>query len=129
MHAVDDRKVGAGARMEVATLLAENARLEAELDGLHRALQSRAAIEQAKGILMGISGCTEAEAFDRLVQLSQRRNVRLRVLAEMLLQVASLGRDTPDKAGLRQWLGDEIGGPNDRGNRPARGREPGRPRR
>jgi len=33
-------------------LLVENARLELQLDGLYRALQSRAAIEQAKGVLM-----------------------------------------------------------------------------
>jgi GAF domain-containing protein len=48
---------------------------------LERALQSRAPIEQAKGILMARHGYSDAEAFASLRRLSQQRNVKLREVA------------------------------------------------
>ena len=55
---------------------------------LRTAMQSRAVIEQAKGILIGQRRCTPQEAFDILVRLSQDTNRRLRDVAEALLAQA-----------------------------------------
>jgi GAF domain-containing protein len=40
---------------------------------LQKAMQSRAAIEQAKGILMGQRRCTAEDAFDLLIKISRTR--------------------------------------------------------
>jgi GAF domain-containing protein len=50
-------------------------------DQLQSALESRAVIEQAKGILMGREGITADQAFEVLVRASQRENRKLRELA------------------------------------------------
>ena len=55
---------------------------------LQTAMGSRAVIEQAKGILMGERRCTADEAFQILVDLSQRSNRKLRDVAEALVQNA-----------------------------------------
>ncbi|MCA2312453.1 GAF and ANTAR domain-containing protein [Mycobacterium intracellulare subsp. chimaera] len=52
---------------------------------LERALNSRAEIDQAKGALMAIHGCTADEAFERLVSGSQDQNVKLHEVAHQLL--------------------------------------------
>ena len=54
-------------------------------DHMRRAMESRAVIEQAKGILMAQRRCGPAEAFDLLVAASQRQNIKLRVLAEQVV--------------------------------------------
>ena len=95
------------AGQEAGDLLVENARLELQLDGLHRALQSRAAIEQAKGVLMAFCRCSEADAFAVLARLSQQRNVRLRVLAETLLRLAASGFEVSGEA-LDGWLLEQV---------------------
>jgi GAF domain-containing protein len=58
---------------------------------LQAAMQSRAVIEQAKGILMGQRRCTAAEAFDLLVQVSQDTNRKLRDVAQALVDEAARG--------------------------------------
>ena len=55
---------------------------------LQQAMQSRAVIEQAKGILMGTRRCTPDEAFNILVELSQRSNRKLRDVAAALVAKA-----------------------------------------
>ena len=52
-----------------------------EATNLTAAMESRAAIEQAKGIIMATTRCTADEAFDLLRQQSQRENRKLRELA------------------------------------------------
>lgn len=52
---------------------------------LRTAMQSRAVIEQAKGILMGLQRCSADEAFQILVRASQRENRKLREVAEELV--------------------------------------------
>ncbi len=52
---------------------------------LATAMKSRAAIEQAKGILMGAQRCNADEAFQILVRVSQRENRKLREVAEDLV--------------------------------------------
>jgi AmiR/NasT family two-component response regulator len=52
-------------------------------------MQSRAVIEQAKGILMVTRRCDADAAFDGLVELSQSTNRKLREVAELLVREAS----------------------------------------
>ncbi|MBV9292294.1 MAG: GAF and ANTAR domain-containing protein [Frankiales bacterium] len=56
---------------------------------LGEAMRSRAAIEQAKGILMAGRRCTAEEAFEILVNLSQTTNRKLRDVAVALVDEAS----------------------------------------
>ena len=56
---------------------------------LQTAMQSRAVIEQAKGILMGQRRCTAEAAFDLLVRLSQTTNHKLRDVAQALVDDAT----------------------------------------
>ncbi len=62
---------------------------------LQTAMQSRAVIEQAKGILMASRRCSAEEAFNRLVVLSQKSNRKLREVAEALVAAAVDGRPGP----------------------------------
>jgi GAF domain-containing protein len=58
----------------------------ADLAGhLKAAVQSRAVIDQAKGIIMAQNRCSADDAFRLLVRTSQGRNLKLRVLAERLV--------------------------------------------
>jgi len=52
---------------------------------LEQALESRAVIDQAKGVLMAVHGVDADAAFEMLVDKSQRTNTKLRVVAEDLL--------------------------------------------
>lgn len=56
--------------------------------GLAEAMQRRAVIEQAKGMLMAAQHCDEREAFDLLVKASQRENVKLRDVAQRIVDDA-----------------------------------------
>jgi GAF domain-containing protein len=62
---------------------------------MEEAMRSRAVIEQAKGILMAERGCDQGTAFDLLRMASQRENVKLREIAQRLVdsktQAASPG--------------------------------------
>jgi GAF domain-containing protein len=51
-------------------------------DQLQEAISSRSVIEQAKGVLMAREGLDADAAFDRLRQQSQTRNVKLRAIAQ-----------------------------------------------
>jgi AmiR/NasT family two-component response regulator len=55
---------------------------------LQNAMQSRAVIEQAKGILMGQRRCTAEDAFDLLIKISQDTNRKLRDVAQALVDQA-----------------------------------------
>jgi GAF domain-containing protein len=58
------------------------------VDQLQTAMQSRAVIEQAKGIVMAERRCTAEEAFNVLVRLSQESNRKLREVAQALVEEA-----------------------------------------
>jgi hypothetical protein len=60
-----------------------------ELDGLRTAMHTRATIEQAKGVIMALRGCTPDEAFQRLVQLSQRSQRKLHDVATLVVEDVS----------------------------------------
>jgi GAF domain-containing protein len=57
---------------------------------LQEAMTSRAVIEQAKGILMSAGRCTAEQAFELLVEASQRRNVKLRDVAARVVETGTL---------------------------------------
>lgn len=56
------------------------------VDQLNGALTSRSVIDQAKGALRAIHGCSEDEAFERLVTESQHSNVKLHTVARAFLE-------------------------------------------
>ncbi|WP_262287439.1 GAF and ANTAR domain-containing protein [Micromonospora sp. MA102] len=58
---------------------------------MREAMQSRAVIEQAKGIIMGQRRCSAEEAFAILAQVSQDSNRKLREVAESLVDRAVNG--------------------------------------
>jgi GAF domain-containing protein len=59
---------------------------------MQAAMQSRAVIEQAKGIIMGSRRCTADEAFAILTRLSQDTNRKLRDVAAALVAKATPGK-------------------------------------
>jgi GAF domain-containing protein len=72
----------AGIVLASAGLHQDLADLAAQLDA---AVRSRAVIDQAKGIIMAQNRCSGEEAFHLLVRTSQIRNLKLRRLAEQLV--------------------------------------------
>jgi AmiR/NasT family two-component response regulator len=56
---------------------------------LGEAMDHRALIEQAKGLLMAAQRCTSDTAFGYLVQASQRENVKLRDIAARVVADAN----------------------------------------
>ncbi|WP_319447780.1 MULTISPECIES: GAF and ANTAR domain-containing protein [unclassified Mycobacterium] len=71
------RTIGDFARYKSASRVAET---------IQGALENRAAIEQAKGMLMALHGIDAGAAFDMLRQESQAKNIRLHVIASDLVQ-------------------------------------------
>jgi hypothetical protein len=65
---------------------------------LRQALESHAAIDQAKGMIMLAYGGNDVEAFDRLRQASQHNNIKVRSLADGLV---ARGRTAGSVAALR----------------------------
>ncbi|MDT5251482.1 MAG: hypothetical protein QOH07_422, partial [Mycobacterium sp.] len=55
---------------------------------LEQALDSRAVIDQAVGIIRSRSGVSAEDAFSRLVRMSQNENVKLREVAARLVEEA-----------------------------------------
>jgi GAF domain-containing protein len=60
---------------------------------LHKALESRAVIDQAKGILMGGHHCSADAAFDLLVRQSRESNRKLRDIAQDIVDEVQRGGD------------------------------------
>jgi hypothetical protein len=63
-------------------------RMSAQVAQLRRALESRATIDQAKGIVMADRRCDADEAFRVLVNVSQDANTKLRDVADLLVSNA-----------------------------------------
>jgi PAS domain S-box-containing protein len=57
-------------------------------DQMRQAMESRAVIEQAKGMLIGAHGCSPDEAFQMLSESSQRANRKLHDLATAMVEGA-----------------------------------------
>lgn len=76
----------------VGSVLAGSRRLDelrAVVDQLGRALESRATIDQAKGVLMAHGGGSPDDAFERLSSISQQTNVKVREVARQIVERAS----------------------------------------
>jgi hypothetical protein len=58
-------------------------------DQMRVAMESRAVIEQAKGVVMSATGADAEKAFDLLRTASQHRNVKLRDLAQQVVDTRS----------------------------------------
>jgi hypothetical protein len=85
------------------------AALREENEQLRQAIRSRAVIEQAKGALMLRFGIEDSAAFAVLRRWSQDSNVKLRTVAETLVNlVCSEGSQTGEGHALAQWLHDQI---------------------
>jgi GAF domain-containing protein len=70
-----------------------------ELRNMHIAMKTRAAIEQAKGILMERYKITEDRAFAVLTRASQTSNIKLRTIAQDLIDTGTLhGTDAKAQA-------------------------------
>ena len=74
-------------RLEAQALVRDEqiAALMGEIEHLNKASESRAAIEQAKGVLMATMQAGPDAAFAVLVAASQRENQKLREIAERLV--------------------------------------------
>jgi hypothetical protein len=76
---------GRGLDVEIDLLRSTVRALRDELAGLHRAMASRAVIDQAKGALRAVSGASSDEAFALLAARSQNANRKLSVIATAVL--------------------------------------------
>ncbi|MFA5844352.1 MAG: response regulator [Coriobacteriia bacterium] len=72
---------------------AEARALEAEVVDLEERLETRKALDRAKGVLMS-KGATEQDAFRRLQKLAMDRRLTLRQVAEAVLLAAEADGDT-----------------------------------
>lgn len=64
---------------------------------MEQAMASRAVIEQAKGVLMGLRGLDESAAFELIRTASQNRNIKVRHLCQ---RIVSGAHDALEGAGL-----------------------------
>jgi AmiR/NasT family two-component response regulator len=64
-------------------------RAQERTKALQRALDSRAVIDQAIGIIRSRSGVSAEVAFDRLTRMSQSENVKLHLVAEHMVEEAA----------------------------------------
>jgi AmiR/NasT family two-component response regulator len=71
-----------------AALLAEVVELPARNEQLEQALESRAVIEQERGMVMVLAPCSCEQAWGLLVDVSQHCNVKLRDVAEAWVATA-----------------------------------------
>lgn len=93
-YTFDDREQAEGERFaaEASRALALAVRLTQHIqmtDQLQAALTSRTVIDQALGIIMGQNQCSAEEAFAILRTASQNRNVKLRVVAQEMVNAVN----------------------------------------
>ncbi len=69
---------------------------EAEVEQMRAAMASRAAIEQAKGILMLLTSCGDQVAFDLLAHISSHTHRKVRDIAEVITRSAAGSTRLPD---------------------------------
>ena len=70
--------------------------LEAEVAQMRAAMASRATIEQAKGILMLLTSCSDHVAFELLAHISSHTHRKVRAIAESITESASGHARLPD---------------------------------
>jgi hypothetical protein len=129
-RALDPAKVGVaelliafgGATLGNASIYGETQRTAHHL---RESAESRMVVDQAKGILMHALGCTAAEAFDRMREISQTRHVKVTDVAATIIkahrsvdQPGQPGAGEPGPADPAAVPGSESPGPG----QPAAGR-------
>jgi GAF domain-containing protein len=85
---LEHTEVFAGYAAVVVANVTSHARAVNEATHLRIAMESRAVIEQAKGVIMARDRCTAVEAFDMLKRISQQKNIKLRDLAQTIVDSA-----------------------------------------
>ena len=128
-RALDPAKVGVaelliafgGATLGNASMYGETQRTAHHL---RESAESRMVVDQAKGILMHAMGCTAAEAFDRMRQISQTRHVKVTDVAATIIK-AHRSVSQPGQAASSPPGPQDAGQPGDTG-RPAGARQKGR---
>ena len=91
---------------------------------LQQAMESRAAIEQAKGILMAAQRCSPDAAFNILVRASQNQNRKLRAIAEEIVERAARAQAAGTRGGPRSRVPGPGPAPNGRSEPAPRTPEP-----
>lgn len=86
-------------------------RLQLEIEGLRSAMQSRAVIEQAKGVLMFLYQVESERAFAILRRWSMESNVKIRDLAAALMDI-SLGAPAGDLDAARRAVQGAMRSPD-----------------
>ncbi|MFJ5777046.1 ANTAR domain-containing protein [Streptomyces sp. NPDC093094] len=83
--------------------------LQGEIEQLRRAVVSHAVVDQAIGVLMAVGGLRAERSWEVLKDVSQRTNVKLRVVAEHIVRWVDRG-ELPDdvRAALRAALGEAF---------------------
>ena len=116
------------ARARLAEIMDQKVRMQSELlrnsasARMHARLASLPVIEQAKGILMAQRRCQPEEAFELLRRASQRANVKVSVLASLVVQ--SVAAPTTGSEALPAQLAG-VGQPDRARSCPARPRADG----
>jgi GAF domain-containing protein len=85
---LEQAEVFAGYAAVAVSNISSHAAAVNEAANLRIAMDSRAIIEQAKGIVVARDRCTPDEAFDMLSRISQQQNIKLRDLAETIVDSA-----------------------------------------
>jgi len=94
-YSADDIQVGQSFAAQAAFVLANAQAYWDARDlstNLQQAMVTRSTIEQAKGIIIGTTGCSADEAMQVLIDQSQRENVKLRDLAAQIVTNATRKR-------------------------------------
>ena len=65
--------------------------LEREIDDLKETLETRKAVERAKGILMELQNMNEAEAFRRIQKMSMNNRKPMKAVAEAIILAHQVG--------------------------------------
>ncbi|MGW3661870.1 ANTAR domain-containing protein [Streptomyces sp. NPDC005141] len=79
--------------------------LRGENAQLHEAMRSHAVVDQAIGVVLAIGQLTPEQGWDALREISQRTNIKLRHVSELIIGWARTGRLCPDvRAELERQL-------------------------
>ncbi|MGY0488117.1 ANTAR domain-containing protein [Streptomyces sp. WG-D5] len=104
-----------GVVLPTEALAEENARLRTEVAQLKQALTSHAVIDQAIGVVVVLGEVSPDEAWRVLREVSQRTNVKLRLVAEHVLAFAQGHAELPEaeRRELRWAMGYAAPRPGD----------------
>ncbi|MGW7046887.1 ANTAR domain-containing protein [Streptomyces avermitilis] len=81
------------------------AELQDENAQLHEAMRSHAVVDQAIGVVIALGQLTPEQGWEALREVSQRTNIKLRHVAELLIEWARTGKLCADiRTELEQQL-------------------------